>query len=174
MSGLSLHVVIKFVNANAVYLSVSVFPCAKAHCVRIPMLNMCISDGLSPPFGTVFIGAVSVAWIERAGQFAADDVASVWTLWIQSPLAPRQFGGFFVGYMPCPAAREKTIRIFMYVCVRVCVHAYTHACMSVSVHVYLSARMRLVWYCPIFTVRRITSNTNMLYAKTHFTIKGNI
>ena len=37
-----------------------------------------------------------------------------------------------------------------------------------------TSRMRLLWYCPIFTVRRITSNTNMLYAKTHFTIKGNI
>ena len=47
----SLHVVIKFVNANAVYLSVSVFPCAIAHCVHIPMLNMFISDRLSPPLG---------------------------------------------------------------------------------------------------------------------------
>ena len=123
-----------------------------------------------PAFGTVFIGTVSVAWIERAGQLAADDVASVWTLWIQSPLGPRQFGGFFVGYRPFPTAREKIIRIFMYVCVRACVYVYMH----VSMHVCLSARMRLLWYCPVFTVRRITSNTNMLYAKTHFTIKGNI
>ena len=69
---------------------------------------------------------------------------------------------------------EKTTLIVMYVCVRVCVHAYTHACMSVSMHVCLSARKRLLWYCTIFTARRITSHTNMLYAKTQFTAKGNI
>ena len=80
--------------------------------------------GCPPPkVGTVFIGTVSVAWIERAGQLAADDVASVWTLWVQYPLGPRQFVGFFVGYRPFPTAREKTTRIFMYVCVHVCLHA---------------------------------------------------
>ena len=58
MSVLSLHVVIKFINANAVYLSVSVFTCAIAHCVRIPMLNMFISDGLSPPLGLCLLSGV--------------------------------------------------------------------------------------------------------------------
>ena len=89
-----------------------------------------------PAFGTVFIGTVSVAWIKRAGQLAADDVAYVWTLWVQSPLGPRQFVSFFVGYRPFPAAREKQYEyLCIYACVRVCVHVYTYACMSVSMHV---------------------------------------
>ena len=178
MPGLSLHVVIQFVNANAVYLSVSVFPCAMAHCVRIPMLKMLISDGLSPPLGLCLLA--QSLWRESndgAGQLAADDVASVWTLWIQSPLGPRQFGGFFVGYMPFPAAREKN-NTNIYVCMGACVYVYIHirmpACLSPCTCVTVSARMRQLWYCPIFTVRRITYNTNMLYAKTHFTIKGDI
>ena len=86
-----------------------------------------------PAFGTVFIGTVPVTWIERAGQLTADVVASVWTLWIQSPLGPRQFGGFFVGYRPFPAAREKN-NTNIYVYMRVCVYVYMHirmlACLS--------------------------------------------
>ena len=125
-----------------------------------------------PTFGTVFIGTASVVRIKRAGQLAADNVASVWTLWVQSPLGPRQFVGFFAGYRPFPAAREKN-NTNIYVCMRACVYVYMHirmlACLSPC-----TSRMRLLWYCPIFTVRRITSNTNMLNAKTHFIIKGNI
>ena len=97
-----------------------------------------------PAFGTVFIGTVSVAWIKRAGQLAADDIAYGWTLWVQSPLGPRQFVGFFLGYRPFPAAREKTKPIFMYVCVRACmctcIYAFLHAC--------LHARLAYV-YCGI-------------------------
>ena len=121
-----------------------------------------------PAFGTVFLGTASVAWIKRAGQLAADDVA--WTLWVQSPLGPRHFVGFFVGYRPFPATREKQ---YEYLCMYACVYVYMHiripACLSPC-----TSRMRLQWYCPIFTVRRITSNTNMVYAKTHFTIRSNI
>ena len=135
MSGLSLHVVINSSTQCSVFVCFCVSPCAIAHCMRIPMLNMFISDGLSPAFRTVFIGTVSVAWIERAGQMAADDVASVWTLWIQSPLGPLQFGGFFVGYKPFPAAREKNKNnTNIYVCMRACVYVYMHirmpACLS--------------------------------------------
>ena len=123
-----------------------------------------------PAFRTVFIGTASVAWIKRAGQLAADDVASVWTLWVQSPLGPRQSVGFFVGYRPFPATREKQ---YEYLCMYACVYVYMHirmpACLSPC-----TSRMRLQWYCPIFTVRRITSNTNMVYAKTHFTIRSDI
>ena len=138
MSGLSLHVVIKFVNANAAYLPVSVFPCAIAHCVRIPILNMFISDGLSPPLGLCLLA--QSLWRKRTC-LVADDVASVWTLWIQSPLGPRQFAGFFVGYRPFPAAREKTtIRIFMYVCVRACMCTCIYICLGVCLHARVSVR----------------------------------
>ena len=120
MSGLSLHVVIKFVNANAVYLSVSL--CHSTLCAYTDVEHVHFRR-VVPAFGTVFIGTVSVAWIERAGQLAADDVASVWTLWIQSPLGPRQFGGFFVGYRPFPTAREKN-NTNIYVYMRACMFVY--------------------------------------------------
>ena len=175
MSGLSRHVVIKFVNANAVYLSVSVFPCATAHWVRIPMLNMFISDGLSPPLGLCLLA--QSLWRES-------NVLDNWQLtllplselcefnprWVRDNLATSLL---VIGLFPPPEKKQYEY-LCVYACVRVCVHAYTHAYMSVSMHVCLSARMRLLWYCPIFTVRRITSNTNMLYAKTHFTIKSHI
>ena len=140
----TLHLVILVVNANAVYLSLSVFPCAITHCVCIPMLKLTHvhSRRIVPAFGTVFIGTVSVAWIERAGQLAADDVASPWTLWVQSPLVPRQFVGFFVGYRPLSAAREKkkTARLFMYVCVRACLCTCIYACLHVCLHASVSVR----------------------------------
>ena len=170
MPGLSLHVVIKFVNANAVYLSVSVFPCAIAHCVRIPMLNMFISDGLSPPLGLCLLA--QSLWREsnvldnwQLTMLPLSELCEFNPHWVRDNLAASLW---VIGRFPQP--EKKIIRIFMYVCVRACVYVYMH----VSMHVCLSARMRLLWYCPIFTVRRITSNTNMLYAKTHFTIKGNI
>ena len=78
-----------------------------------------------PAFGTVFIGTVSVAWIKRAGQLAFDDVASVWALWFQFPLGPRQICAFFVGYMPFPATREKV-------------------CLA-----HLSAHMHLLFWCDL-------------------------
>ena len=35
---------------------------------------------LSPAMKTVFFGTVSMAWTERAGQLAAGDATSMWTL----------------------------------------------------------------------------------------------
>ena len=126
-----LHLVINIVNANAGYLSLSVFPCAIAHCVCILMFELTHvhSRWVVPAFGTVFIGTISVAWIERTGQSVVDDVASVWTLWVRFPLGPRQFFGFFWGYRPFPTAREKT-RIFMRACVYVYMHIRMPACLS--------------------------------------------
>ena len=163
----SLHVVIKFVNANAVYLSDSVFClCHSTLCAYTDVEHVHFRR-VDPAFGTVFIGTVSVAWIKRVGQLAADDVASVLTLWVQSPLGPRQFVGFFVGYRRFPAATEKKTNRNIYVCMCACLYVYMHirmpACLSPC-----TSRVRLLWYCPIFTVRRITSNTNMLcYMQKH-------
>ena len=97
-----------------------------------------------PAFWTVFIGTVSVAWIKRTGQSAADDVASVWTSWVQFPLGPRQFTPYLwvIGRFPQP--EKKTIRIFMYVCVRACMCTCIYACL----HVCLHARLASV-YCGI-------------------------
>ena len=152
----TLHLAITIVNANAEYLSVSVFPCAIVHCVCIPVLELTHVHfrRVLPAFGIVFIGIVS-------RQLAADDVASVWTLWVQSPLGPRQFGGSFVGHSRFPQPEQKKKKktkkkrknqikaktkkqTKMYACVRVCVHAYTHACMSVYMYACLSTRMRQV------------------------------
>ena len=175
MSGLSLHIVIKFVNANAVYLSVSVFPCTMAHCVRIPMLNMCISDGMSPSLGLCLLG--QSLWREsnvldnwQLTMLPLSELCEFNPRWLRDNLAAFLW---VIGRVPQPEKKQYEY-LCMYACVRVCVHAYTHACMSVSMHVCLSTRKRLLWYCPIFTARRIKSNTNMLYAKIHFTIKDYI
>ena len=81
---------------------------------------------------------------------------------------------WIIGRFSQPEKKKQHEYICMYACARVCVHAYTHASKSVSMHVCLSALMRLLWYCPIFAVRRITTYTNRLYAKTQFTTKCNI
>ena len=131
-----------------------------------------ISDGLSPPLGLCLLA--QSLWRES-------NVLDNWQLTMlplselcesNPPLGPRQFVGFFVRYRPFPAAREKN-NTNIYVCMRACMYGYMHIRMPECLSPCTS-RMRLLWYCPIFTVRRITSNTNMLYAKTHFTIKGNI
>ena len=147
---------------------VSVFPCAIAHCVRIPMLNMFVSDGLSPTSGLCLLA--QSLWRES-------NVLDNWQLtilplfelcefnprWVRDNLSASLW---VIGRFP---QQRKTTRIFMYVCVRACMCTCIYACLSPC-----TSRMRLLWYCPIFTVRRITSHTNILYAKTHFTIKGNI
>ena len=136
MSGLSQHVVIKFVNANAVYLSISVLPCAIAHCVRIPMLNMFISDGLSPPLGLCLLA--QSLWRES-------NVLDNWQLtmlplsercelnprWVRDNLAASLW---VIGRFPRP---EKKIRIFMYACVCACMCTCIYACL----HVCLPARV---------------------------------
>ena len=125
MSGLSLHAVIKFVNANAVYLSVSVFPCAIAHCVRIPMLNMFISDGLSPPL-----------WLSLLAQslWRESNVLDNWQLtmlplselcefnprWVRDNLSASLW---VIIRFPEPEKKQYE-HLCMYACVRVCVHAY--------------------------------------------------
>ena len=127
----SLRVVIKFVNANAVYLSLSVSPCAIAHCVRIPMMNMFISDGLSPPWDCVYwhslCGVNQTCWTIGSWRcclclnFVSSIPAGSATMWV-------------IGRFPQPDKKQYDY-LCMYACVRVCVHAYTHACMSVSMHV---------------------------------------
>ena len=139
MSGLSLHVVIKFINANAVYLSVSVFPCAIAHCVRIPMLNMFISDGLSPPLGLCLLA--QSLWREsnvldnwQLTMLPLSELCEFNPRWVRDNLAASLL---VIGRFPQP--EKKTIRIFMCVCVRACVYVYMHirvpACLSPCTYV---------------------------------------
>ena len=167
----SLHVVIQFVNANAVYSSVSVYPCAIAHCVRIPMLNMFVSDGLSPPLRLCLLA--QSLWREsnvldnwQLTMLPLSELCEFNPRWVRDNLSASLR---VIGRFPQPEKNNTNI----YVCKRACVYVYMHirmpACLSPC-----TSRMRLLWYCPIFTVRWITSNTNMLYAKTHFIIKGNI
>ena len=58
--------------------------------------------------GTVFL-AVSVAWNQPTGQLAAGDVASVWTLWDQSPHLARQFLGSFESHKHVPVPEHPQI-----------------------------------------------------------------
>ena len=50
------------------------------------------------------------------------------------------FVAFFVGYRPFPTAREKTTRIFMYVCVRACMCTCIYACLHVCLHARVNVR----------------------------------
>ena len=130
------------------------------------MLKMFISDGLSPPLGLCLLA--QSLWREsnvldnwQLTMLPLSELCEFNPRWVRDNLSASLC---VVGRFPQP---EKKYEYYcMYACVHVCVHAYKHACMSVSMHVCLSARMRLLWYCPIFTVRRITSNTNVLYANT--------
>ena len=140
MSGLSLHVVIKFVNANAVYLSVSVFPCAIAHCVRIPMLNMFISDGLSPPLGLCLLA--QSLWREsnvldnwQLTMLPLSELCEFNPRWVRDNLAASLW---VIGRFPQP--EKKTIWIFMYVCVRACMCTCIYACLHVCLHARVSVR----------------------------------
>ena len=68
-------------------------------CCNTPILynwDLCIPDGLSVVqcslghvIGVAFFYTISVAWSVRAGQLAADGVASVWRTWVRSPPGPR-------------------------------------------------------------------------------------
>ena len=115
------------------YLSVSVFPCAIAHCVRIPMLNMFISDGLSPLLGLCLLA--QSLWRES-------NVLDNWQLimlplselcefnprWVRDNLSASLW---VIGRFPQPEKNNMNI----YVCMRACVYVYMHLCMPVSMHV---------------------------------------
>ena len=140
----SLHVVIKFVNANAVYLSVSVFPCAITHCVRMPMLNMFISDGLSPPSGLCLLA--QSLWREsnvldnwQLTMLPLSELCEFNPRWVFDNLSASLW---VIGRFPQP--EKKTRRIFMYVCVRACMCTCIYSCL----HVCLHARLACV-YCGI-------------------------
>ena len=141
MSGLSLHVVIKFVNANAVYLSVSVFHCAIAHCVRIPMLNMFISDGLSPPLGLSLLA--QSLWREsnvldnwQLTMLPLSELCEFNPRWVRDNLSASLW---VIIRFPQPEKKNNTnIYVCMYACVRVCVCIY--ACLHVCPHARVSLR----------------------------------
>ena len=129
MSGLSLHVVIKFVNANAVYLSVSVFPCVIAHCVRIPMLNMFISDGSPPPLGLCLLA--QSLWREsnvldnwQLTMLPLSELCELNPRWVRDNLAASLW---VIGRFPQPEKKKNNTNI--YVCMRACVYVYLHICM---------------------------------------------
>ena len=52
---------------------------------------------------------VSVAWNERAGPLAAGDVASVWTLWVQSIHGARHLPGIFLWMRPANGRRRYIV-----------------------------------------------------------------
>ena len=123
-------------NANAVYLSVSVFPCAIAHCVRIPMLNMFISDGLSPPLGLCLLA--QSLWREsnlldnwQLTMLPLSELCEFNPRWIRDHFSASLW---VIGRFPQPEKKQHEY-LCMYACVRVCVHGYTHTCMSVSMFV---------------------------------------
>ena len=63
----------------SVFVSFHISLCHSTLCIPMLRLTHVHSRRVVPAFGTVFIGTVSVAWIEPAGPLAADDNASVWT-----------------------------------------------------------------------------------------------
>ena len=141
MSGLSLHVVIKFVNTNAVYLSVSVFPCAIANCVRIPMLNMFISDGLSPPLGLCLLA--QSMWREsnvldnwQLTMLPLSELCEFNHRWVRDNLAASLW---VKGRFPQPEKKNNT-NIFMCVCVRAYMCTCIYACLHVCLHARVSVR----------------------------------
>ena len=134
MSGLSLHVVIKFVNAN------TVFPCAIEHCVRIPMLNMFISDGLSPPLGLCLLAQslwresnVLDSW--QLTMLPLSELCEFNPRWVRDNLS----ASLWV-IIRFPQPEKKTIRTFMYVCVRACMCTCIYACLHVCLHARVSVR----------------------------------
>ena len=126
----SLRVVIKFVNANAVYLSVSVFPWDIAHCVSKPMLNMFISDGLSPPLGLCLLA--QSLWREsnvldnwQLTMLPLSELCEFNPRWVRDNLSASLC---VVGRFPQPEKKYE------YYCMYACVHVYMHismpACLS--------------------------------------------
>ena len=117
----TLHLVIKIVNANAVYMSLSVFPWAIAHCVYTDVeINTCSCQTSCPRLWDC------VYWHSLCGVNRTCWTSGSWRrclcLNFVSSIPARPF----------PTAREKTTRIFMHVCVRVCVYMHIHmpACLS--------------------------------------------
>ena len=103
-----------------------------------------------PAFGTVFIGTVPK-------QLAANDVASVWTLWLQSSLGPRKFVGFFVGYSRSPqpehrAKKKKTKQQYtnMFVCLYGCL-SQSLPCPLVCSHAFV-VLLWFVWLVDVLWV----------------------
>ena len=80
-----------------------------------------------------------------------------------------------IGHFPQPG-KKTTTRIFMYACVRACMCSCIYACLHVCLHARVNVRTHAssVVLSNIYGDANNILNTNMLYAKTQFTAKGNI
>ena len=135
MSGL----VIKIVNVNAVYLSLSVIPCAIAHCVCIPMLKCSFQTGCPRLWDCVYW---QFLWCEskvldnwQLTMLPLSELCEFNSLWTRENFSSSLW---VIGCFPQP---EKKPRIFMYVCVRACMCTCIYACLHVCLHARVSVRM---------------------------------